>query len=265
MTTRALWPLLVVVGLFCLAGTASAQDPASQPWLHVQISGDGDGDDHHDGDDGHGDSEGRHDGDDGHGDSGGRHDGDDGHGDSPHDDEDDGRGDGDSRRDDGDEEHGDDGGHQGADFDVNINVPLSAVEPLLSLVPHRIVSDGRLTVADHDMPIDIGSMRALWRALADVGDTEFLTVDSDNETVRISRTGDQFLVQMEECGEDGGETVDIRFPVVVLDALLSGDGETLNVGAAVERLAGLRGDIVRVRADDYQVRVWIDEVAHPSE
>ena len=303
MTTRALWSLLVALGLFCVAGTASAQDTTSQPWLHVQISssGDDDGDGRH-GDEGH-DRDGRHD-DDGDGDGDGRDDDGDGGdrddddgdsgdrddddadgdrdddgdgGDREGDDGDDGRdddgdddghdgddrdGDGDGRHD--DDEHGDDDG-EGGDFNVNINVPLSAVEPLLGLVPHRILSDGRLTVAGRDMPIDMGAVRGLWRVIADSGDAEFITVDSEDATVRVSRAGEWMLVKVEECDEDGGETVDIRFPVAVLDALFSGDGDTLDIGAAVERLADLRGDIVHVRGDDLQVRVWIDEVANAGQ
>ena len=272
MTTRALWSLLVALGLFCVAGTASAQDTTSQLWLHVQISssGDDDGDGRH-GDEGH-DHDGRHDDDgdgDGRDDDGGDRDDDgddvrDDDGDDGRDDDgDDGRDDdGDGRHDDG--EHDDDG-DEGGDFNVNINVPLSAVEPLLGLVPHRILSDGRLTVAGRDMPIDMGAVRGLWRVIADSGDAEFITVDSEDATVRVSRAGEWMLVKVEECDEDGGETVDIRFPVAVLDALFSGDGDTLDIGAAVERLADLRGDIVHVRGDDLQVRVWIDEVANAGE
>ena len=80
----------------------------------------------------------------------------------------------------------------------------------------------------------------------------------------IARTGDEVQVRVEKCDADGVEAVDIRLPVAVFEALLSGDGETLNVGAAVERLADLRGDIVRVRGDDHHVRVWVDDVVRPS-
>ncbi len=244
MPTRAFWSLLVVAGLFVLPGTATAQDTAPQPWLHVQISSSG-----------HDDGDGRHD------------DGDDDHG----------RGDGEGHRADGDDDHGDDDGHrrdgdddsdhrdrEGAELDLNLNLPLSAVEALVNLVPHRVLSDGQLAVAGRDVPVNISALRDFWRAIAAAGDTEFLTVDAGDATVRIARTGDEIRVQMEESDEDGVETVDIRLPVVVVDALLSGNGETLNVGAAVERLADLRGDIVRVTGDDLQVRVWIDELAHPG-
>ena len=239
MSTRALWSLLAVIGLFCFVGAVAAQDTASEPWLHVQISSEGH-DDHGDGD---GDSDGRHD------------DGDDG----------DGRGD--DRHDDGDDDdgrHHDDGddGDEGADFDVNINLPLSAVAPLLSLVSHGALFDRLLDLAGDE--VNVGAMRDLWRAIAGVGEAEFVAVDGEDETVRIARTGDQINVQVEECEEDGAETVDIRIPVAVVDALLSGDGETLNVHAATAQLGELRGDIVRVNGGEHQVRVWIDDIAQPA-
>ena len=271
MPTRAFWSLLVVAGLFLFAGTAAAQDATSQPWLHVQISSSGhddnDGGHDHDGngghdddgdDHGHGDGDGRHDDD---GDDQGPGDGGDGH---REDGDDDGDRDRDGRHGDGEDDAGDDHGRE-EDFDLAINLPLSAVEPLVNLVPRRVLSDGQLALAGLEVPINISAMRDLWRAIAAVGDTEFLTVDAGDETVRIARAGDEIRVQVEERDDDGVETVDIRLPVVVVDALLSGNGETLNVGAAVERLADLRGDIVRVTGADHQVRVWIDEVAHPGQ
>ena len=144
---------------------------------------------------------------------------------------------------------------------VSVNLPLSAAEPMLALVPHRILSDGQLSLAGREVPINVGAMRDLWRALTEVGDTEFVTVERENETVRIARAGDQITVQVEERDAEGSETVDVQLPVVVVDALLSGDDDTLNVRAAVERLGELRGDIVRVAEDERRIRIWIDEVA----
>ena len=234
MSTRAFfWSLLVAAGLVALAAPVATQDAdTSQPWLHVQITSDG-----HEHRDGHHD--------------------DDGHGDG------DRRDDDDRHHDDGDDGHDDDDDDGDGPFDVNINVPLSAAEPLFSLLTRNILSDGQLAVAGHDVPIS--TLRDLWRAIESVGDTEFLTLEGEDETARVARAGDEIHVQVEEtCGEEAAETVDIRIPVVVLDALFSGDSDTLNIAAAFERLGELRGDIVRVTGDDH-VRVWIDEVAHPSE
>jgi len=144
---------------------------------------------------------------------------------------------------------------------VRVNVPLSAAEPMLALVPHRILSDGQLSLAGRDVPLNVGAMRDLWRALTEVGDTEFVTVDGEDETVRVARVGDQITVRVEDRDEEGSETVDVQLPIVVVDALLSGDGDTLDVRAAVERLGELRGDIVRVSEEERQIRIWIDELA----
>ena len=146
---------------------------------------------------------------------------------------------------------------------VAVNVPLSAAEPLFALVPHRILPDGQLSLAGREVPVNVGALRDLWRALMEVGDTEFVTVDGEDETVRIARVGDRITVQVEDRGEEEAdtETVDIQLPIVVVDALLSGNGDTLDVRAAVERLGELRGDIVRVSEDERRVRIWIDEVA----
>ena len=114
-------------------------------------------------------------------------------------------------------------------------------------MPHRILSDGRLSLAGREVPVNVGALRDLWRALTEVGDTEFVTVEGEGETVRIARAGDQITVRVEERDEEGSETVDVQLPIVVVDALLSGNGDTLDVRAAVERLGELRGDIVRSR------------------
>lgn len=194
MSIRASWSLLAVWSVLAVAGpfavAATAQDAGPQPWLHVRVTGDGDGSEN-----------------------------------------------------------------------VRVNVPLSAAEALLGLVPHRISPAGRLRLAGREMPINVAAVRDLWQAVVQVGDTEFVAVDGEDETVRIARKGDRITVRVEERDEDGNETVDVQLPVVVLDALLAGDGETLNVRAAVERLGELRGDVVRVSEDERQIHVWIDELA----
>ena len=101
----------------------------------------------------------------------------------------------------------------------------------------------------------------MWRQLLAAGDAEFITMEHEDDTVRVARSGDEIEVRMARGGED--ETADMRLPVAVVDALLSGDGDSLNLPAALARLGELRGDIVRVREDDRRIRVWIDEQPQP--
>jgi len=48
-------------------------------------------------------------------------------------------------------------------------------------------------------------------------------------------------------------------PRPFVDALFSGDGDTLNIEDALSELSKERGDIVRVDDGETKVRIWIDE------
>jgi len=89
-----------------------------------------------------------------------------------------------------------------------------------------------------------------------VGDVEFATLQHEGNDVRIAREGETVLV---DVNADAEEAVRVEVPVQVVDALLSGDGNMLNIRAAVEQLSTMRGEMVRVVEADNNIRVWIDE------
>jgi predicted thioesterase len=72
----------------------------------------------------------------------------------------------------------------------------------------------------------------------------------------VWRKGDQIHVRVEDQGK---EEVVVEVPVSLVDAALSGEGDTVNVKAAIAELQKKRGDIVSVKDEDATVRVWIDE------
>ena len=140
---------------------------------------------------------------------------------------------------------------------MSVNVPLSAAEALLAMAPPEIIAEGHEELAERG--ISMSALREMWGQLKDVGDAEFVTIEEENESIRVARVGDQIRVLVRDTEDE--ETVNVEIPVNVVDGLLAGDGDTLNIAAALEALRGLRGDIVRVRESDRQVRVWIDEIA----
>ena len=146
---------------------------------------------------------------------------------------------------------------QGDDAEsLAVNVPLRAVGALLAMAPEEIITaDGRLTIAE-EHGVSVSAIRTMWQEVKAVGDSEFVSFEKDDQTVRVARVGEQLQIRVE-----GDETVLVDFPLAVVDALLSGDGETLNVAAAIAALGELRGDIVRVTEDDRQIRVWVDELS----
>lgn len=146
-------------------------------------------------------------------------------------------------------------GEGGDEGNVAVNLPLRAVGAVLAMAPDDILSsDGRLLVAE-EHGVSVSDIRQAWQGVKDAGDAEFVTFQDDERTVRVARAGDQIEVRVE--GDDGNLQIDL--PLALVDALLSGDGETLNVAAALDQLSTLRGDIVRVTEDERQIRVWVDQ------
>jgi hypothetical protein len=167
---------------------------------------------------------------------------------------------------------------------VSVNLPMAVVEAALKASPEIIEEHGKLNLGNHH-GLKLADLRKVWKQLADVGDAEFVTVESEDESVRVQRKGDVVQVFVDHKpgkpaatkaetakGEavkpakaeavklaKGAEEVRVEVPVSLVDALLSGEGDEVNIQAAVAELQKRRGDIVRVREADNHVRVWIDE------
>ena len=84
-------------------------------------------------------------------------------------------------------------------------------------------------------------------------------MEQHGERVHILRRGEHIVIEVEENTDQTDKEVHVEVPVAVVDALLSGEGERLNLREAVARLKDERGDIVRVDDGRSQVRIWIDE------
>ena len=186
-------------------------------------------------------------------------------------------------------------GERGAN--MNLNLPLAAIEAALAMAPEAVVDgDGQLQLGG-DRQIPVTAIRTAWTQLRDVGDLEIANIRDGAQSIRVAREGDIILVDVTgtDDGDDAGEggadqedaehdgdaehddgdhdgdgdgrrrgrrdigEVQVRVPVSVVDALLSGSGETLDVRAAIQELASLRGEMVQVDHPDGRIRVWIDE------
>ena len=140
----------------------------------------------------------------------------------------------------------------------DVDLPLSVVEVALAMAPSSIISEGQLRVA-RERGVTVSTLRQMWQDIRSAGDTEFITIREAEETVRVARIGERIDVRIEAPDA----TMRVELSVSVVNALLSGDGDTLNLAAAIERLYTMRGDIAHVSDGDRQIRVWIDEVAQP--
>ena len=176
---------------------------------------------------------------------------------------------------------------------MNLNLPLAAIEAALALAPEAIVDgDGQLQLGGQ-REIPVVAIREVWNQMRGAGDVEFANIQEGRQSIRVAREGDTILVNVtgtddedaehegdadegdaehrdgdrDEAGHEGDDgrdrgvigEVQVRVPVSVVDALLSGTGETLDVRAAIQELSSLRGEMVQVDHPEARIRVWIDE------
>ena len=237
----------------------------------------------------------------------------------------------------------------GEQANMNLNLPLTAIEAALALAPEAIVNrDGQLQLGG-EREIPVAAIREVWNQMRGAGDIEFANIQDGRQSIRVAREGDTIVVNVTgtddddaesdpdaESGRDAGQDradagrgrdaeharaeqdradagrgrdaeharaeqdrrgrrgragdaeqdrrgrrgragdaehgrgarrrgrgmvgeVQIRVPVTVVDALLSGAGDTLDVRAAIQELSALRGEMVQVIQPDARIRVWIDE------
>ena len=139
---------------------------------------------------------------------------------------------------------------------VKVNLPISMVDVALNVVKDENLKSGRMKLDTHD--ISVADMKQLWSELRKAGNAEFVTVEKKTESVRIARQGNFLLVKVTESKPKGSK-VDIKVPLEVVDALLSGPGEELNIKAALAAMQQKgTGDILVVNDHQTQVRLWID-------
>ena len=137
--------------------------------------------------------------------------------------------------------------------DVRINIPLSLVESLLPAIQSNEFNGGIIRLDEFNTEgIDL---RELVSALHDAPDANFVTVQSDDSNVRVMKEKGFIKVHV----DDDGDKVRISLPLDIVDAMLEGGDNELNILAALRALSNAdHGDLITVESDDSFVRVWVD-------
>jgi len=145
---------------------------------------------------------------------------------------------------------------------VAVNIPLAVVEAMLPMISIDDLQHGQLQLDDLDIDgvdLDGIDLRAILLELRDGPDTTFVTVRSDDESVRVAKEGDYLIVRVEERKLNDTERVHIQLPIAVVEALVQDGGKDLDLLAGLRALGEFEGqDLVRVESDDELIRIWID-------
>jgi hypothetical protein len=143
---------------------------------------------------------------------------------------------------------------------VKVNVPVSMVEKAIAMLPEEHLRQGQIHLDDCCEEMTAADLRELWQEIKDSPDMTFVTVEENDESVRVWKEAGYLKVHVQE--QRRNEEVDVRVPLAVVDALLSGEGDTLNIEAAIRALVEQgEGELVTVSGDDETVRVWVDNIA----
>jgi len=151
---------------------------------------------------------------------------------------------------------------------VRVNIPLSLAEKVLPTINADKLHNGQIKI--DGQTTDKVDLRALLAAVRDAQDNEYVTVESRHENVRVAKSGGFLLIKVHES-QDGaaqppqkGEkkhdsTVDIKVPFPVVNALLSGEKDELNLVAAIHALGEYQNiDLVTVNDAESTVHIWVD-------
>jgi hypothetical protein len=158
---------------------------------------------------------------------------------------------------------------------VRINIPLSLAEKVLPTIKADRLCNGKVKVNGHDF--DEVDLRALLEAVRTAQDNEYVTVESKHENVRVAKSGGFMLIKVRESHHHGKETaktdsrsggkgeesrvesVDVKIPFAVVNALLSGEKDELDVVAALRALSEFEDlELVTVNDESSTVRIWVD-------
>ncbi len=141
---------------------------------------------------------------------------------------------------------------------VRINVPLALAEKLIPAINSGDLREGKIKVGH--LSADSVNLRMILDALKAAPEGEFVTVQSNDNDVRVAKEHGQMVVHVIDKGSKDKENVDVTIPWAVAMALSSdSDGDQLNIEAAIKALDAA-GDVtlVAVTSREETVRVWVD-------
>jgi hypothetical protein len=144
------------------------------------------------------------------------------------------------------------------DETVRVNVPLEMAEKVLPTIRKDRLQHGKVRLGEigHG-EVDV---RALIDAVRSSRDGEFVTVQSKDSDVKVSKQNGYLFVHVVDKNAQPKKTqVEVKLPMKVVDALFSAGNDEIDLVAGVRALSGQPDtELVSVRDHDSIVRVWLD-------
>ncbi|HTQ60691.1 MAG TPA: hypothetical protein VMI32_10735 [Candidatus Solibacter sp.] len=140
---------------------------------------------------------------------------------------------------------------------VRVNVPLELAEKVLPAIDHDRFHGGKVRIGCMDC--DGVDVRTLFEAVRGAKDGQFVTVQSKNSDISVAKKDGQFLVHVHDKDKPKFSQVEVKVPMKVVEALLSGGKDELDIVAGLHALASQNDvELVSVKDEDNTIRVWMD-------
>jgi hypothetical protein len=135
---------------------------------------------------------------------------------------------------------------------VKVSLPLSLIEVVVESVDTSHVM--------RDLKTEKGiDLKKLWHDLKNANVDEFITVEKDNEKVKVYKERDVFRVTIQEEGNDS-PNIEVRIPFSIMDYLTENHDDGIKLS---EMVAGLKAQfpltIVEAHHDGQNVKVWLEQ------
>ena len=140
---------------------------------------------------------------------------------------------------------------------VRVNVPLELAEKVLPAVNHDRLHNGKVKIDNSD--INDVDLRTIMDAIRSAKDGEYVTVQGNDNDVRVAKEGNHLIVHVVDKGGSKKSQVEVKVPMKVVEALLSAGKDELDLVAALHALS-TQGDVelVSVKDSENTVKVWLD-------
>ncbi|HZI92944.1 MAG TPA: hypothetical protein VFE84_01770 [Patescibacteria group bacterium] len=143
---------------------------------------------------------------------------------------------------------------QGGDHQkVKVNVPLSLIEVVVDSIDKReFMSNLEAGHPSLDIP-------KLWREVRKMEGSDFVTVESEKEHVRVWKDREFFRINVQEEGYSE-PNIEVKLPLAIMDYLFESRTRDLNFQDLVDELRGhLPLTLVTVKHEENRIKIWLED------
>jgi len=147
---------------------------------------------------------------------------------------------------------------KGVSGNVSINLPIELASAALSSLPGDQEHHGKFKI---EASVNGADLRAVLDAIGRSPDNVFVTMERHDKEVSVAKSGRDLLIKIaddQSVPHHFRNTINIRVPVSVVQAMVATNSDDLDVGAGIRALAS-EGELdVTMNKEKETVRVWTD-------